>query len=265
MEKTILCLLLFLLVAAVNGASICDGYGCGYVNIQGKALVNSASRDQSANHILESLGNFEVELPFEERDHTRSANQKIVPWPNAIVPFVIWGSNATKEKIHNAFKKIEEKSCVKFQPRDDEARYVLIKEGTGGCWTSSMGYPSSYKKVTINLGSGCRHSKQIKHELYHALGFPHEHSRPDRNDHVTIKWNNIKDGASSQFSINDNFPSVDVPYDLYSIMHYGKHDFAKDHNQLTIVPTPWVNGTIGGSDLSYRDIRKLKLFYNCEM
>lgn len=30
------------------------------------------------------------------------------------------------------------------------------------------------------------------HEFLHALGVHHEHMRPDRNDYVTIIWENIQ-------------------------------------------------------------------------
>lgn len=32
----------------------------------------------------------------------------------------------------------------------------------------------------------------IIHELFHALGREHEHSRKDRNKYVRINWNNIR-------------------------------------------------------------------------
>lgn len=34
----------------------------------------------------------------------------------------------------------------------------------------------------------------VQHELFHALGFHHEHCRWDRDDHVIINYENIEFG-----------------------------------------------------------------------
>ena len=60
------------------------------------------------------------------------------------------------------------------------------------------------------------------HEIGHAIGFYHEHVRPDRDDYVTILEANIRTSALSNFEIQSeiNIDTNGVPYDYASVMHY---------------------------------------------
>ena len=49
-------------------------------------------------------------------------------------------------------------------------------------------------KQLLLLGRGCKNRGKVTHELMHALGFFHEHTRPDRDKFVKILWENIKTG-----------------------------------------------------------------------
>ena len=62
------------------------------------------------------------------------------------------------------------------------------------------------------------------HELGHVIGFYHEHTRPDRDKYVEIKWENINKNYYYNFEKYDHgaIDSLGVPYDYDSIMHYGK-------------------------------------------
>ena len=60
----------------------------------------------------------------------------------------------------------------------------------------------------------------VLHELGHSLGLFHEHSRPDRNSAISIRWSNIKPAVRNNFETRDT-KTYGVPYDYRSIMHYG--------------------------------------------
>jgi len=49
----------------------------------------------------------------------------------------------------------------------------------------------------LSLDKQCVTLPIVKHQLMHALGFAHEQSRADRDEHVIIHWDNIKPGNLS--------------------------------------------------------------------
>ena len=56
----------------------------------------------------------------------------------------------------------------------------------------------------------------------HAVGFFHEQSRPDRDEHVTINLGNVVKGYEHNFmKYSLNQANMVGEYDMCSIMHYG--------------------------------------------
>ena len=70
------------------------------------------------------------------------------------------------------------------------------------------------------------------HELVHTLGFVHEHTRPDRDDFISINFDNIEPGeeknfekrphGTSGFFEKGSVDSKNTPYDVLSLLHYGR-------------------------------------------
>ena len=46
----------------------------------------------------------------------------------------------------------------------------------------------------IHLALGCKRIGTVMHEMMHALGIIHEQSRPDRDEFLQVKYQNIKKG-----------------------------------------------------------------------
>ena len=69
------------------------------------------------------------------------------------------------------------------------------------------------------------------HELVHTLGFVHEHTRPDRDNFISVNTDNIEPGKEKNFEkrphgTSDFFEKGSVntrntPYDVLSLLHYG--------------------------------------------
>ena len=59
----------------------------------------------------------------------------------------------------------------------------------------------------MSIGHNCEYLHVMLHELGHVIGFWHEQSRPDRDEHVTIVWKNVVRGRSvvpSPGSVSDS-------------------------------------------------------------
>ena len=62
----------------------------------------------------------------------------------------------------------------------------------------------------------------------------HEQSRTDRDQYVTINWENIDPKYHSEFEICWGCDNQDTPYDYESVMHYGPTAFALNYSINTI-------------------------------
>lgn len=92
--------------------------------------------------------------------------------------------------IREALKNYEKYTCIRLKPRTNEKDYIKIVSDHTGCW-SHIGKIGDEQKINLQI-PGCVTKKGIIiHEIMHAAGFWHEHTRPDRDTYVTINLKNI--------------------------------------------------------------------------
>ncbi|TNM95219.1 hypothetical protein fugu_017978 [Takifugu bimaculatus] len=185
-----------------------------------------------------------------------------------------------KTEVQEAFKMISDSSCIRFVSHSTEFNYLKFLDGSGcasyvGC---QGGEQKLYFPNICTVGNLC-------HEIMHALGLHHEHTREDRDQYVTIEWEHIlkgrhgkkvhfkkKSGSDSfifllqgkekNFSIKKG-NTLNLPYDLKSIMHYGEWFFSKD-GKRTLSPKTSERDIGQREHLSKLDIQRLNKLYHCD-
>ncbi|WKX89253.1 hypothetical protein Q1695_008700 [Nippostrongylus brasiliensis] len=188
---------------------------------------------------------------------------------NTIIPYTFGRYDDTlKDVIREAMKRIEKNTCIRFKRRTDEADYIHFKNVEGeGCHSKIGRFPGENVVVLEHsFTSTCMEPHLVQHELFHVIGLWHEQARRDRDDYITVNYNNVKDGQNHQFNkvkvgLSTTF---DIPYDYRSLMHYGPSAFAKPGTIAIETKDKSYQSVIGtATDASPSDYRKVCLMYKC--
>ncbi|XP_062845410.1 six-cysteine containing astacin protease 4 [Trichomycterus rosablanca] len=196
-------------------------------------------------------------------DPCTSTGCKWAKYSNGLVyvPYVIANHFSSRELqvIQRGLDSFASVSCIRFTPRSNERDYISI-ESQSGCY-SYVGRRGYAQTVSLDR-NGCIYHNTVQHELLHALGFNHEQTRSDRDNHIRVVWENIIDNMKYNF---DKIATLNqgTSYDYNSVMQYHRTAFSKN-GQPTMVPIPNSNVAIGTStQMSQNDITRINKLYQC--
>ncbi|AFV77250.1 Astacin (Peptidase family M12A) (plasmid) [Thermus oshimai JL-2] len=186
-------------------------------------------------------------------------------WPNGVVPYVLDESltEAHRQVFQQAVAHIEAQTPVRFKPREGEVDYVRVfADGEPGTCYSSVGRMGGEQRLDVYCGrEGIPPMGTVVHELLHALGFWHEQSRPDRDEWVEVRWENIVEQYAYNFHKYGYNARSHTPYDYASVMHYSAYAFSKN-GQPTLVPKKADLSAIGQRNgLSPGDVEAIWVLY----
>ncbi|XP_029301232.1 high choriolytic enzyme 1 isoform X1 [Cottoperca gobio] len=115
-------------------------------------------------------------------------------WLSPAIPYVISPELESRTgDILAAMAMLSKPTCVSFHKRTYETDYLYFIKSKG-C-ASYVGFMGGVQ--TVFIAPECIVGN-IAHELIHALGFHHEHTRTDREDYVTVLQENIMEVNSFQ-------------------------------------------------------------------
>lgn len=151
------------------------------------------------------------------------------PWEGRTVAYVIEpgftaSGIAEIESGMNEWKR----SGLFFEEQEDSepslirSAHVTFHPGDG-C-SSYVGKTGGKQELTLPAEgfAGC-----AVHEIGHAIGFEHEQSRSDRENHLILLPENWADDVQDPFPKHEG--NTSTPYDTYSVMHYSSvSGFSKD-------------------------------------
>lgn len=196
----------------------------------------------------------EVKVVY-EKGETPSANKSVGRtsdrWPNNTVYYAIDPNLDNKARVADAIKHWESNTNIDFVERTSQSNYVYFVSGSG-C-SSYIGMIGG--KQNITLSSSCSTGNTI-HEIGHAIGLWHEQSRVDRENYITINYNNIQSGREHNFQTyaQQGFDGAEFTngLDFSSIMMYGSYSFSSN-GQPTIVKKDGSTFSIQRNGLSSGD------------
>ena len=163
-------------------------------------------------------------------------------WPNKELPYVISSefSYANRQKIKSAIQNFNNVFAGCFKIRSImpwDKNWVNVRPVSGdGCSAPIGNQGRGAHDLKLNpYCCDCLEEYTIQHEFIHAIGFFHVQSRPDRDQFVTINWNNVQKGHNNHnFWKQRNSETYGVKYDPRSFMHYWWNSHALNKKYATI-------------------------------
>jgi hypothetical protein len=154
-------------------------------------------------------------------------------WPGGVLYYQFDPAVTATNRVawRNAAAAWSAVAPVHFTESIGSGNYVLVKNSTGN--NSYVGMIGGSQVMNI---AAWTYRYVIAHEIGHALGLIHEHSRSNRDAYVTILSANIQSGMQSNFELRSDSVGYG-PYDFDSVMHYRRNAFSSN-GQNTIQPKP---------------------------
>ncbi|SHE62070.1 M12 family metallopeptidase [Chryseobacterium sp. OV279] len=181
-------------------------------------------------------------------------------WPGAKIYYTVAGNmgSINANKITSAINEYNTKTNTQWIPRTNQTNYVefIFGSSSGSDGWAHIGYQGGKQTISldqyISVGS-------VIHEMGHTVGLYHEHARKDRDQYLSIQWNNIQDGQAYNFNMYNSGTDIG-PFNINSVMMYWPNSYSKN-GQPTIKRANNTNFTYNRTGFTTGDINTINTMY----
>ncbi|MCQ9640865.1 M12 family metallopeptidase [Chryseobacterium sp. WG14] len=181
-------------------------------------------------------------------------------WPGAKIYYSVAGNmgSINANKITTAVNEYNSKTNTQWIPRTNQANYVefIFGSSSGSDGWAHIGYQGGKQTISldqyISVGS-------VIHEMGHTVGLYHEHARKDRDQYLSIQWNNIQDGQAYNFNKYNSGTDIG-PFNINSVMMYWPNSYSKN-GQPTIKRANNTTFTYNRTGFTTGDINTINTMY----
>ncbi|XP_043239584.1 zinc metalloproteinase nas-4-like [Amphibalanus amphitrite] len=152
-------------------------------------------------------------------------------WPANTIGYQFGDPSPDKQMVLDAMEAWSTKTCIKFA--EGIGNVLNIVQGEG-CYTH-VGYHST--RLVMSVSEVCDRGTVV-HLLGHVIGLVHQHSRPDREQFVSVQYHNT--ALEDVFYFNYRGYD-DCPYDYGSVMQFDAYGLSYNGESVFLGKTQ--NGT----------------------
>ncbi|KAK3088196.1 hypothetical protein FSP39_016066, partial [Pinctada imbricata] len=189
-------------------------------------------------------------------------------WKNGVIPVVFNDTvdGSMKEKVLAALQEVSMstyaggKNCITFVPRMNEPDYVEFTSVLFGSGDSLPGKRGGRQIVHLYRDAAKADIMQL---VMYLLGFYNEFRRPDRDNHVTVHFDNIAPEYQGFFQITNDTTFFNYPFDFESVTFFFPYAWAKDPSKPTLTAKYETQVIPYKVSLSKYDISNIQREYQC--
>lgn len=161
-------------------------------------------------------------------------------WPNNIVPFYFTSDMSENKKAHIRSRMAFTQTKTNLIFIEFSGEKSLLNSYENGIKISPPLNPFAGNSSHVGMQGGIQNLTLtensthlvVDHEIFHSVNHEHEHNRPDRDEHITMLWDNIPVNPllRRQFDKGKETDCIRAygEYDYKSGMHYGSKNGASN-------------------------------------